>query len=80
MPAVYYAGASVMPTSSLTLSGDVRYITYESTEGFKRGSFAADGSVPGFGWKNIGVRSRIGTINCYFVMWLCVVAGTRRTT
>lgn len=57
VPAVYSAGASVMPTSSLTLSGDVRYITYENTEGFKGGSFAADGSVPGFGWKNIGVAA-----------------------
>lgn len=57
VPAVYSAGVSLIPYSSLILSGDVRYITYESTEGFKGGSFAADGSVEGFGWKNIGVAA-----------------------
>lgn len=55
VPAIYSAGASVMPTGALTLSGDLRYITYESTEGFKGGAFATDGSVQGFGWKNIAV-------------------------
>ena len=55
VPAVYSAGASIAPVASLVLSGDVRYITYESTEGFKGGSFAPDGSVQGFGWKNIVV-------------------------
>lgn len=57
VPAVYAAGVSVMAATSLTLSGDVRYITYESTEGFKGGTFAADGSVQGFGWRNIAVAA-----------------------
>jgi long-chain fatty acid transport protein len=57
VPAVYAAGASIVPVASLVLSADVRYITYESTEGFKGGAFAPDGSVQGFGWKNIAVGS-----------------------
>lgn len=57
VPAVYAAGVSIGAATSLTLSGDVRYITYERTKGFEGGGFAPDGSVQGFGWKNIAVTA-----------------------
>ncbi len=55
MPAVMTAGFALTPTRALVLAGDVRYITYESTDGFRESGFAPDGSVLGFGWNNITV-------------------------
>lgn len=55
IPAVYSAGLSLTPVRSLLLVGDVKYITYESTRGFRDSGFAPDGSVRGFGWQNITV-------------------------
>ena len=55
IPAVMTGGFALTPLHSLLLTGDVRYITYESTDGFRESGFAPDGSVRGFGWKNIAV-------------------------
>lgn len=55
VPAVIAGGISLTPSDRLLLTADARYITYESTEGFREKGFAPDGSVKGFGWKNIGV-------------------------
>ena len=53
VPAVYAGGVSYTPTSSLALGLDAKYITYQSTRGFREKGFAADGSVKGFGWRDI---------------------------
>jgi long-chain fatty acid transport protein len=55
VPAVYTAGIAWQPTSALFTAFDVKYITYASTAGFKLSGFNNDGSVKGFGWKNIAV-------------------------
>lgn len=55
VPAVYGVGLALTPLPSLTLAADGRYITYESTRGFDKKGFRSDGSVRGFGWKNIWV-------------------------
>jgi long-chain fatty acid transport protein len=56
-PAVYAAGVALTPARGLTLAADGRYITYASTNGFRDAGFNADGSVKGFGWRNIWVGS-----------------------
>ena len=53
VPAVYAAGLSITPSSAFALGLDTKYITYHSTRGFKEEGFAADGSVKGFGWRDI---------------------------
>jgi long-chain fatty acid transport protein len=53
VPAVYAAGLSFTPSSAFTFGLDTKYITYASTRGFKDQGFASDGSVKGFGWRNI---------------------------
>lgn len=60
VPAVYGMGVGLTPLPNLTFAGDLKYITYESTEGFAKAGFNADGSVKGFGWKNITVLA-LGT-------------------
>lgn len=55
IPAVTSAGVAFRPSRSVVLAGDVRYIQYESTDGFRDSGFAPDGRVLGFGWKNIAV-------------------------
>lgn len=60
IPAVYAAGIGITPNDRLTVAGDVRYITYEQTAGFKDSGYDATGAVKGFGWKNIKVLA-IGT-------------------
>lgn len=53
VPAVYSAGVSFSPSTALAVGVDTKYITYHATRGFKDQGFASDGSVKGFGWKNI---------------------------
>jgi long-chain fatty acid transport protein len=53
VPAVYAAGLSWTAGDALTLGLDAKYITYGETRGFKDEGFASDGSVKGFGWRNI---------------------------
>jgi len=55
VPAVYAVGIGLTPLPNLTLAADGRYITYKSTKGFDKKGFNPDGSVKGFGWKNIKV-------------------------
>lgn len=53
VPAIYAAGLAVRPDPRLYLAADGKYITYASTRGFKGSGFNSDGSVRGFGWKDI---------------------------
>lgn len=53
VPAVYGLGLGINALPNLTLAADGRYIAYESTAGFSESGFNADGSVAGFGWRNI---------------------------
>lgn len=53
VPAIYAGGVTVRPDEKLYLAADGKYITYASTRGFKDSGFNADGSVRGFGWKDI---------------------------
>jgi long-chain fatty acid transport protein len=46
-------GVAVEPSNRLVLAADARYITYEQTAGFKDAGFNPDGSLKGFGWRNI---------------------------
>ena len=55
VPAVYSGGIAVRPIPELVLAGDVRRITYASTRGFRDSGFRPDGSVAGFGWRDITV-------------------------
>jgi len=55
VPAVASGGIAVQALPNLLLTGDARYIFYENTPGFDQQGFNADGSVKGFGWKNIWV-------------------------
>lgn len=53
VPAVYAAGLSWTPGAAFTIGADAKYYTYARTRGFKDKGYAADGSVRGFGWRNI---------------------------
>ena len=57
VPAVYGGGLAWTPFDALTVGADVKYITYESTRGFRKSGFDAQGAVRGFGWKNIATVS-----------------------
>lgn len=57
VPAVYALGVAVEPSTALLTAIDVKYITYASTKGFEKSGFAPDGSVNGFGWKDIIVAA-----------------------
>jgi long-chain fatty acid transport protein len=57
VPAMVAGGLALRALPNLLLSGEARYIFYESAAGFEipagKGIANADGSVNGFGWKNI---------------------------
>ncbi len=55
VPAVYGVGLGLSPLPNLTLAADGRYIAYEKARGFKEQGFRPDGSVRGFGWKDVKV-------------------------
>lgn len=55
VPQVIGAGLAFRPNDMLLLALDGKWITYGNTKGFNRVGFQADGSVAGFGWKNIFV-------------------------
>ncbi len=44
-------------TGVIDLAVDYRYVDYENTEGFAEKGWNQDGSVKGFGWKNISILS-----------------------
>ena len=54
-PAVIAGGIGLNPLPGLSLAGDVRWITYSSTEGFEKSGFDPTGKVLGFGWEDIMV-------------------------
>jgi long-chain fatty acid transport protein len=63
-PAILGGGFSWDALEGTTLLSDVRYVFYETTKGFDKEGFAADGSVRGFGWKDIwvfglGIQQRV---------------------
>jgi len=53
VPAMVTMGIGVHLTSSTLLAVDGRWLDYENTEGFRGSGFNPDGSVRGFGWRNI---------------------------
>ena len=64
VPAVY-AGGLAAEFDRVLWTGDVRYLTYSSTDGFSDSGFNPDGSVRGFGWEDImvvatGVQFNVG--------------------
>lgn len=64
-PAIVSFGASLEPLDGMMLALDIRYINYASTDGFSRSGFNPDGSMRGFGWRDIwvfgiGVQQEIG--------------------
>jgi len=54
VPAVM-AGGFAFDDGKLLWTGDVRYITYSSTDGFAKSGFDRTGAVQGFGWEDIFV-------------------------
>ncbi|MDE3097681.1 MAG: outer membrane protein transport protein [Chloroflexota bacterium] len=54
-PAIYAAGIAYAPMSALRTALDVKYFAYKSTKGFDASGYNADGSVKGFGWRDIVV-------------------------
>jgi long-chain fatty acid transport protein len=55
VPAVLAGGLALAPLPNLNLAADLRYIFYEQTTGFDEQGFNPDGSVKGFGWKDVTV-------------------------
>lgn len=54
VPAVYSGGLAA-ELGRFLWTGDARYITYSSTDGFAESGMNPDGSVRGFGWEDIWV-------------------------
>ena len=46
-------GPAVSPGKNTHIGIDARWFNYEDTAGFAKAGYNADGSVAGFGWKNI---------------------------
>jgi long-chain fatty acid transport protein len=53
LPQVVSVGGAVSATKSTHIGIDARWFNYENTAGFSKVGYNADGSVAGFGWKNI---------------------------
>lgn len=53
LPEVLSVGSAVSATKSTRIGVDARWFDYENTAGFAKSGYNADGSVAGFGWKNI---------------------------
>lgn len=53
LPQVMSVGAAISPAKSTHIGVDARWFNYENTAGFAKAGYNADGSVAGFGWKNI---------------------------
>ncbi|MEZ4356365.1 MAG: outer membrane protein transport protein [Myxococcota bacterium] len=63
-PAQVNAGVSYRLTPALRVEADLRWIDYAGTRGFRRGGYAPNGAVRGFGWRSIfvvalGIEHRI---------------------
>jgi long-chain fatty acid transport protein len=53
LPQVVSIGAGISPSKSTRVGIDARWFNYENTAGFAKSGYNPDGSVAGFGWKNI---------------------------
>ncbi len=53
LPQVVSIGAGIAASKTTRIGVDVRWFDYENTRGFNKVGYNADGSVAGFGWKNI---------------------------
>ena len=54
-PPIYAVGLAYAPTTTVRTAVDLKYLGYSSTKGFSASGYNADGSVKGFGWKDIAV-------------------------
>src|SRR6266568_81391 len=66
LPQVMSMGVGISPSKKTRLGADVRWFNYANTAGFAKSGFNSDGSVAGFGWKNIwavggGVQQQVAT-------------------
>jgi long-chain fatty acid transport protein len=64
LPQLVSLGAGVAVTKSTRIGVDARWFDYANTAGFSKVGYNADGSVAGFGWRNIwaiggGVRQEL---------------------
>jgi long-chain fatty acid transport protein len=64
LPQVVSMGVAVSPAKNTHIGVDARWFDYENTAGFAKSGYNADGSVAGFGWKNIwaiggGVQQKV---------------------
>jgi len=53
LPQVVSIGTGASPAKNTHIGVDARWFNYENTAGFAKSGYNADGSVAGFGWKNI---------------------------
>ena len=53
LPQVVSVGAGAAVTKSTRIALDARWFDYANTAGFKKAGYNSDGSVAGFGWRNI---------------------------
>ncbi len=64
LPQVVSIGTGISPTRNTRVGIDVRWINYANTAGFDEVGYNSNGSVAGFGWRNIwtmggGVQQRV---------------------
>ncbi len=53
LPQVISIGTGISPAKNTRIGIDARWFDYEHTAGFSKVGYNADGSVAGFGWRNI---------------------------
>jgi Long-chain fatty acid transport protein len=53
LPQLFTAGIGITPSKGTKIGFDARWFNYSNTEGFSKSGYNADGSVAGFGWRNI---------------------------
>ena len=53
LPQLVSVGAGAAVTKSTRIALDARWFDYANTAGFKKAGYNSDGSVAGFGWRNI---------------------------
>lgn len=66
LPQVVSLGTGIAATKSTRVGLDLRWFNYDNTAGFNKIGYKADGSVAGFGWKNIwaiggGIQQRVAS-------------------
>lgn len=53
LPQVISIGTGISPAKKTRIGIDARWFDYASTAGFEKEGYNPDGSVAGFGWRNI---------------------------